>query len=170
MIRISMDIELKDIPGQLVSALRPISEMGGNIVSVVHHRDKKTPTGAVPVQITFEIDEKRLKELLNELESQGIRIVRFGEDRLRETTSVILVGHVVHTDIRDTIDAIDRTGFAEVIDLALKMPGVEKPSAAFMTISATNEESLKEALKILREICRKKNLLLIEPVRWISWS
>jgi ACT domain-containing protein len=162
-----MDLELKDVPGQLVSVLRPISEKGGNIVSVVHHRDKKTPTGAIPVQITFEIEEKKVKEVLKELEAHGIRIVRAGEDRLRETTSVILVGHVVHTDIRDTIDAIDKTGFAEVIDLSLKMPGVEKPSAAFMTISATSEEGLRKALQILREISERKNLLLIEPVRWL---
>ena len=167
MIRISMDLELKDVPGQLVSALRPISELGGNIVSVVHHRDKKTPTGSIPVQITFEIEEKNVKKVLEELEAHGIRIVRAGEDRLRETTSVIILGHVVHTDIRDTIDSIDRTGFAEVIDLALKMPGVEKPSAAFMTISATSEEELRRALAILREVCEKKGLLLIEPVRWL---
>jgi len=45
---VSMTLELKDIPGQLVLALSPISEFQGNIMSVVHQHDEKTPRGQYP--------------------------------------------------------------------------------------------------------------------------
>jgi ACT domain-containing protein len=40
--RISMDLELQDRPGQLIHVLTPVSNLGGNILSIVHHHDKKT--------------------------------------------------------------------------------------------------------------------------------
>lgn len=159
-----MDLELKDMPGQLVLALQPISEFGGNIVSVIHHRDKKTPRGLIPVQITFEIDEGKLEGLINRMKSDGVTIVQVGEDRLLERVVVILIGHIIHSDIRDTIDRIDSTGYAEVKDLAVSMPGVDQHSAARMVINATGKKEMKKAIQLLRNVAHEKNLLLIEPI------
>ncbi|MDI6888518.1 MAG: amino acid-binding protein [Methanocellales archaeon] len=162
--RVTMDLELKDMPGQLVLALQPISEFGGNIVSVIHHRDKKTPRGLIPVQITFEIDEGKLEGLINRMKSDGVTIVQVGEDRLLERVVVILIGHIIHSDIRDTIDRIDSTGYAEVKDLAVSMPGVDQHSAARMVINATGKKEMKKAIQLLRNVAHEKNLLLIEPI------
>ncbi|HID26938.1 MAG TPA: amino acid-binding protein, partial [Methanosarcinales archaeon] len=90
--RVSMDLELKDIPGQLILAIQPISEFKGNIVSVIHHREKKTPRGTVPVQIVFEIDSANLEKLNKKLKENGIIIARVGEERLIEKGSVVLIG------------------------------------------------------------------------------
>lgn len=162
---VSMSLELKDIPGQLVLALTPISELHGNIMSVVHHRDERTPTGTIPVQITFGIDQEILDELIDRLEKSGVRVARVGEERLRAAVSVILIGHIVHSDIGDTIDKIDSTGFAEVVDLSLSMPGIEKASSAYLVINAIGEKELKRSLDILRKVAKKKDLLMIEPLR-----
>ncbi len=159
-----MDLELKDMPGQLVLALQPISEFGGNIVSVLHHRDKKTPRGLIPVQITFEIDGEKLEGLINRMKSDGITIAQVGEDRLREKAIVILIGHIIHSDIRDTIDRIDSTGYAEVKDLAVSMPGVDQHSAARMVINATGEKEMQKAIQLLRDTAHEKNLLMIESI------
>ena len=161
---VSMDLELRDEPGQLVSALEPVSGMGGNILSVVHHREKMTPRGTLSVQITFEIEDDRLKGLVGELESRGIIVARIGEERLHKGVMVILIGHIVHTDIRDSIDAIDSTGYAEVTDLSIVMPGIEAPSSASISIMATSDEHLEKALDILREVADRKELIMIMPV------
>lgn len=161
---ISMDLELKDIPGQLVQALSPISEMGGNIQSVIHHREKKTVRGTIPVQIAFEIPEEKIDRLIRRLEGNGVIVARVGEERLRERISIVLIGHIVHSDIRDTIDNIDSTGFAEVVDIALSMPGIDEPSSARITINATGKKELRKALNLLREVAQKKDLLVIEPI------
>lgn len=162
--RVTMDLELKDMPGQLVLALQPISEFGGNVVSVLHHRDKKTPRGLIPVQITFEIDGEKLKELINRMKSNGITIAQIGEDRLREKATMILVGHIIHSDIKDTIDRIDSTGYAEVTDLAVSMPGVNQHSAARVVINATGKKEMQKAIQLLSDTAREKNLLLIKPI------
>ncbi len=162
---VSMTLELKDIPGQLVLALSPISELHGNIMSVVHQHEEKTPRGTIPVQITFEIDQQLLNELIERLENSGVKVARVGEERLRSSVSVVLIGHIVHSDIGDTIDRIDSTGFAEVVDLSLSMPAIEKTSSAYLVINAVGENELKTALEILRGVADKKELLIIEPIR-----
>ncbi len=162
---VSMTLELKDIPGQLVLALSPISELHGNIMSVVHQHEEKTPRGTIPVQVTFEIDQRVLDELIERLENSGVRVARIGEERLRSSVSVVLIGHIIHSDIGDTIDRIDRTGFAEVVDLSLSMPAIEKTSSAYLVINAEGDKELKQALQILREVAGTKDLLMIEPIR-----
>lgn len=162
--RITMDLELKDTPGQLVLALQPISDFEGNIVSVVHHRDKKTPRGMIPVQVAFEIDGDKVSGLINKLKSIGIIVARVGEERLRESRAGVLIGHIIHSDIRDTIDQIDATGYAEVVDLAMSMPGIDQRSSARLVINATGKREMEYAVELLRNIAREKDLLLIEPI------
>ena len=162
--RISMDLELKDTPGQLMHVLTPISDLGGNITSVVHHHDKKTFRNTVPVSVILEIDEQTLGELQDGLEQNGVTIVRVGKMRLRATMHILLIGHIIHTDLRETIDEIDGTGFAEVQDLSLSMPAIDGPSSAVITIMATGDEELKKSIGILRQIAERKDLLVIEPL------
>ena len=162
--KISMDLELKDTPGQLMHVLTPISDLGGNIASIVHHHDKKTFRNTVPVSVILEIDEQTLGELQDGLEQNGVTIVRVGKMRLRATTHILLIGHIIHTDLRDTIDEIDATGFAEVQDLSLSMPAIDGPSSAVITIMATGDKELKTSIGILRQIAERKDLLIIEPL------
>ncbi|OPY26069.1 MAG: hypothetical protein A4E28_02785 [Methanocella sp. PtaU1.Bin125] len=158
-----MDLELKDIPGQLVNALVPISDAGGNIVSVVHHHAKRTPRGTIPIQVTFDF-EGDLEALKFSLESRDIKIGRVNEAKLLEHRTVLIVGHIIHSDIRDTIDQIDQTGYAEVVDLAMSMPGINLKSSARIGISAEGKEEARKAMSLMRQIARKKDLLVIEPI------
>ncbi len=162
--KISMDIELRDIPGQLVRALKPISDLGGNILSVLHQRDKKTPSGRVPVQLVFELEEGRLDRLVEKLKSEGMQVVRIGKERMKDSMVVILIGHIVHSDLRDTIERIDRTGFAEVVELSMSMPGVDKKSSASIVLSAIGKSELKEALGILEDTAKEKGIMVISPI------
>lgn len=158
-----MDLELKDIPGQLIKALEPISDAGGNIVSVVHHHEKRTPRGTIAIQVVFDMEDG-LKDLKDKLESNDIKVVRFNEMRLQEHKTVVLVGHIVHSDVKDTIEQIDSTGYAEVVDLAMNMPAINMKSSARIGINATGKAEIKKAMQRLREIAKKKDLLIIEPI------
>jgi ACT domain-containing protein len=160
-----MDIELKDIPGQLLLALRPVSEFKGNLISVVHHHEKRTPRGTIPVQVVFETKPDNLSQIISSLEESGIGIVRIDEKRYFEHGAVLLIGHIVHTDIQDTIDTIDNTGYAEVVDLNLSMPKIKMPSSASLKIDAVSKEHLTQAIDILKDIAKKKDLLVIEPIK-----
>jgi ACT domain-containing protein len=159
-----MDLELQDIPGQLLLAMQPLKDNKANIISVVHHRERKTPRGMIPVRFVVEMDRSKIETVKNQLKESGISVVRAGEDRLLESVSVVLVGHVLDSDLGDTVNRIDSTGFAEVMDLSLAMTGINEPSSAYMKIRATGKAEIQKALAILREVGTEKKLLIIEPV------
>jgi ACT domain-containing protein len=161
---VSMDLELKDIPGQLVQALKPLSTFGANIMSVLHHHDQRTPRGAIPVQVVFQLTNGKLNDIITDMEKRGVRIVRVGKKLMYEEVTVILIGHIVHSDMGDTIDQIDSTGFAEVVSLSISMPGINEPSSASLVINAVGMSQLGKALDILRRVALEKDLLVIEPI------
>lgn len=157
-----MNIELKDRPGQLLNALEPISSLGGNIKSVYHHHDRKTPTGAIPVEIKFKIEkESGLTKIIDALNEKKIRIVSVGKNIFSMSVSLGLIGHIVHSDIKDTIERIDNLGFAQVVDLSLSMPNVSKESSAFVVIELKDFSFLHQIKEELGKIAKEKELSLI---------
>ena len=161
---ITLIVELEDRPGQLLKVLQPISEMNGNIVGIIHQRGRKTPLNRLPVEVSFTIDGRKVERLIERLKSLGIIIRSFNEVRLTATTSVLLIGHLIHTDISHTISSIDVDGEAECVEMHVSMPEIAGPSTAIVTISASGSEKLKEAIERLRKICREKDIIMIEPV------
>lgn len=160
-----MKLEMKDSPGQLVAALKPISDVGGNIIAVIHHRDPDTTTQhTLNVQIVLALPEGRLDKLIALLKEQGVHIQRIGKERLVYKRTVILIGHLMHTDLSDTVDHIDSTGFAEVCEIAMSMPAINERSTSRVTIKAINRDDMDQALAILRLVAKQKSLLLIEPL------
>lgn len=161
---ISVIVELRDQPGQLLRALEPISRLGGNILGILHQREKMTPLKRIPVEISLKIDEEKVEDLINAIKQNEITVREYNKIKLISTTSALLVGHIIRTDLSDTINKIDSTGYAEVVDIHINMPELSKPSTAMITISATGKEKLDEAMKLLNDICREKGILVIEPL------
>ncbi len=163
--RIDMELELKDVPGQLVRALEPISALGGNIISVVHMREERTKGSRVPVHITFEADNSgRLEKILDELERSDIWVSKVGESKKKQKLTVALIGHVVDTDLRDTIDQVNAIAGALVADLKLSMPHPEKESSALMDIEISDSKKIKFVMHRLEEIAAQKKLLVIKSL------
>ncbi len=162
-----MKLEMKDSPGQLVAALKPMSEVGGNIIAVIHQRDPDLDDDILNVQIVLELPAGRMERLVTLLKEQGVHIQRIGEERLLYKRTVILIGHLMHTGLSDTVDQIDSTGFAEVCELAMSMPAVRERSSSRITIKAVSRNDMEAALAILRRVSVQKSLLLIEPLEEI---
>jgi ACT domain-containing protein len=162
-----MKLEMKDSTGQLVAALKPISDVGGNIIAVIHQREPDQDSDILNVQIVLELPEGRLDNLVVLLKEQGVHIQRVNEERLLYTRTVIMIGHLMHTDLSDTVGQIDSTGFAEVSELAMSMPAVNERSSSRITIKALSKHDMESALTILRRVSKQKSLLLIEPLEEI---
>jgi ACT domain-containing protein len=159
-----MKLEMKDVPGQLVRVLGPISACGGNIIAVIHQRDPESQSGTLDVQIVLDLPTGRLPALVDQIKALGVDILRLGEERLIHRRSLIMIGHIMHTDISDTVDQIDRTGYAEVSDLSLMMPGISEPSSARITLRTANRGDMESAVGILREVAGRKEILIVEPL------
>ena len=168
LVQVSMKLEMKDSPGQLVAALKPISDVGGNIIAVIHQREPDQDSDILNVQIVLELPEGRLDKLVVLLQEQGVHIQRVNEERLLYKRTVIIIGHLMHTDLSDTVAQIDSTGFAEVSELSMSMPAVNERSSSRITIKAVSKEDMASALAILRRVSQQKSLLMIEPLEEIA--
>jgi ACT domain-containing protein len=122
----------------------------------------------IPVRFVVEMDRSKLETLKKQLVDSGISVVRAGEDRFIEAIPVVLVGHILDSDLGDTVKRIDSTGFAEVFEISMSMPAINERSTSRVTIKATNRVDMDAALAILRRVAQQKSLLLIEPLEEIA--
>lgn len=158
-------MELEDVPGQLVKVLDPISRYGANIQNVVHEREKKTPLGKVPVMVILEVEDRdRLEKIIDELKELGARIIRAGEEEATARVVVLLVGDIIQTDIRDSVNKLNSIEGARVSDLSLAVGDSGEESSARIIIEALSEDSLQSATSKLGKIAEEKDLLVIESL------
>ena len=161
--KVEMVLGLKDKPGTLLSSLKPISSHGGNILSVVHTRNKGD---RVEVIVSFKVmDNESLDLIKRELMKIKVHvaeiIVEGKQYYAKKTMSFILVGHVVDTDVRDTIDRINAVGL--VSDLDVVMPDPDEKSSVMMRVDVDGKR-LDKLIEEIERVCEEKNFLLISSL------
>jgi ACT domain-containing protein len=157
-------LELVDEPGQLLATLRPISEHGGNLLSIFHERGNLTPRGRIPVEVDVECPPDRFDAIVDALRSEGINIIQAGAERYGEELSVVLIGHLVDSDLSDTLRRIEACGSAAVADVSLSAPeGTGDVSSARLRLVARAGET-QTAVDVVRTIADEKELHLVEPL------
>lgn len=157
---IFLDLELKDSPGELLRALQPISSAGANIFSVIHMRENKTDDGRVPVNVVVEkVSDDILNSIILELEKLDVVIAKINEKVKKINLDVVVIGHIVDTDVLDTIDRINEIGV--VVDLNLTMPTPEAESSAKMRV-IIDSEKLNQLYEEFEKISKQKGLLFIK--------
>ena len=155
-----MDVELEDIPGQLIRVLEPIAKRGGNIVGIVHHRNHARGS-LVKVTVSFDLGEpEKLEEIVSEIEGRKIPVLRIGGEKRTYSMTAILIGHVFATNIKDTIDRVMATGATvRKVDARIKSP--EEVSSVKLSIEADSAETLTKAYEELKKAGREKDLFII---------
>ena len=157
-------LELVDEPGELLRALEPIADNGGNLLSIFHERGNVTPRGHIPVEVDLEATPDRFDGIVEALREAGINVIQAGSRRYGESLTLVLSGHVVNTDLSDTLSRIHETTQATVTDLSLSAPeGTEDESSARLRL-ATEENERRATLAAVREIADEKGLRVIEPL------
>lgn len=157
-------LELVDEPGELLNALRPIADNGGNLLSVFHERGSLTPRGHIPVEVDFECTPRQFEVIVDALRDAGVNITQAGTERYGEEVSVLLVGHLVETDLSDTLSRIEACASASVVDFSLTdEEGVDDVSSARMRL-ATREGSVGDTLACVRDVAADKELQVVEPL------
>ena len=157
-------LELVDEPGELLRALEPVAENGGNLLSIFHERGNVTPRGHIPVEVDLEATPERFDAIVDALREAGINVIQAGSQRYGETLTVVLSGHIVNTDLSNTLSRIQESTPATVTDLSLSAPeGTEDISSARLRL-ATEAGETDATLSALRAIADEKDLRLIEPL------
>jgi ACT domain-containing protein len=157
-------LELVDEPGELLRALEPIADSGGNLLSIFHERGNVTPRGHIPVEVDLEATPERFDDIVDALREAGINVIQAGSQQYSETLTLVLSGHLVNTDLSNTLSRIQTSTEATVTDLSLSAPeGTEDVSSARLRLAAEAGET-DATLETVRDIAREKDLRVIEPL------
>jgi ACT domain-containing protein len=157
-------LELVDEPGELLRALSPIADNGGNLLSIFHERGNVTPRGHIPVEVDLEATPERFETIVAALRAADFDIIQAGADRYTEALTVVLSGHIVRSDLSDTLSQIQDAADATVTDLSLSAPdGTDDVSSARLRL-ATDAEEVRDVLATVRDVAQTKDLRVIEPL------
>ncbi|PSQ34226.1 amino acid-binding protein [Halobacteriales archaeon SW_10_66_29] len=157
-------LELVDRPGELLRALAPIADNGGNLLSIFHERGNVTPRGQIPVEVDLEATPEQFDAIVDGLREAEITVIQAGAERYSEEVTVILVGHLVDTDLSNTLSTVQESTGASVQALSLSAPeGTEAESSARLGL-ATHSGEIDTVLADIREIAAEKGLQVIEPL------
>ncbi|MFB6135937.1 MAG: amino acid-binding protein [Halobacteriaceae archaeon] len=157
-------LELVDEPGELLRALEPIADNGGNLLSIYHQRGSLTPRGHIPVEIDLECPPERFDDILAALQENGVNVIQTDAERYGEEVSVLLVGHLIGTDLSDTLSRVEETADASVVDISLSAPeGTDGVSSARLRLAAA-AGAVGPTLGAVRDIADEKGLRVVEPL------
>ncbi len=157
-------LELADEPGQLLAALEPISENGGNLLSIFHERGNVTPRGRIPVEVDVEATPDRFEAIVAALREEGVNVVQAGAEHYAEEVVVLLVGHIVDSDLSDSLKRIEESPVTSIADFALNAPEGRGDVSSARLRMATRAGETEAALSIVHELAEEKELHVIEPL------
>ncbi|MEM1585943.1 MAG: ACT domain-containing protein [Candidatus Bathyarchaeia archaeon] len=155
--RFSLTLALPDKPGQLLRALEPIAKNGGNIISIIHERDKPVE-GYVPVSLVVDfLSHQSFKKTIEDLRDLGITIIKSEEiiERLRLT--FILIGNV---DVRWIIESKMRE--IRLINVEAMMSRLGVVSVRFEVEVPANKA--EEVIEDLKKVAGEQGALLIPSI------
>ncbi|MCQ2965019.1 MAG: amino acid-binding protein [archaeon] len=160
--RMDLVLEIMDVPGQLVSILTPIGDLGANIVTVTHRRENKNEKGMIPVQLTLEGERDNLNAVIDKFNEMDITILEKDGLVNKERFTAILYGHMIDSDVRDTVDRINSVEGLLVADLQIKLDGEDESTSL---VSVEFDSGLRDlAYSKFMEIANEKNFLVIDEV------
>ncbi len=160
---LELEVRLKDAPGKLIEMLEPLSQNGANIQGVFHMHGE-VQNNQIPVLVTFNLPEQHFDANLNKIKkaliSKGIEIVRLSAEQAF-TTSFLALGHVFQTDFVDTLKRLSKPGI-RVISIEARFKSINDPSAVLFSIQLENKKKEAELLKLIEEISKEKDLVIIK--------
>jgi ACT domain-containing protein len=156
-LKFNMTLALADKPGQLLKALEPIARNGGNIVSIIHERDKPVE-GYVPVSLIVDFpSQENFRNTINDLRRIGVAIIRFEEVIEKVRLTFILIGRV---DLRSVIASRIRN--ARIIGLEALTPRLDEVSVKVDIEAPANIAD--DIIDDFKRFSKELNAILISPV------
>ncbi|MCQ2079080.1 MAG: homoserine dehydrogenase [archaeon] len=150
------------MPGQLVGSLEPISMVDGNIIGVVHDREKIV-NQRIMVSVTFEVkNSRKLEELKAIWKSKDIIISKMGSVYETVTREFMMVGRFNATYIENLIDEASRIVKLESTDIGYSSKNLNSDKrTAMITAEVRCREDLDKLDRFFSDACEKDDMLYI---------
>ena len=154
--RVRLTLGLTDRPGSLLKALEQIAKYGGNIISIVHNRDRITG-GYVPVSMNIDFpDEASLERSKAGIESVGIPVLE-SETLERRVETFLILGS---SGVEDVIKHVEGSGARLV---ALSLSGL-MPNLCLKLVVELPVSIREEFVEKLRSIVESSGSVLVREM------
>jgi len=161
---VNADIFVKDIPGQLVGSLEPLSLVDGNIVGVVHNRDSVV-NGRIAVNITFEIgSSENLERLKSIWKSKDVVISRISSVIETFPMEYMLIGEIGPSQIERLMTDAGKTVSLESMDISFSSKTSEKRRTAMISAKVRSEDDVKKLNAFMMSACRKAKVVCVRSL------
>jgi ACT domain-containing protein len=144
--------------------LEPISLVDGNILGVVHNRDKIIDH-RICVNVTFEVSERQLEHLKMLWKARDIVISSLGSVHETFSMNYILIGDVNAQYIEGLLKMVNEATTLDEINVSYSSKSMKTAShTSLISVKARYEDNLDKIDAILRKECRNANVTYIRGV------
>jgi len=156
-VRFDLTLALADRPGQLLKAFRPIATHGGNIISIIHEREKYTGN-YVPVSLVVDFpSSESFSRARRDLEDLGVTVIRSEEVIEKANITAILIGKL---DLGKVLDS--RVKGLRIVSFEVSAP-TSKEACVKLNIEAP-VESIDETVRELKRIAKEERAILVTSI------
>jgi len=159
--KMELEVELRDVPGQLSFVLDRVSEHGGNIDSVIHRRADARGEW-VPVKVVLEIAPARAHRLVEALKEK-VRVLQAAGEAAGHPLVLMLVGHVFDNRFDEFLDLLARGG-CQVHRVQAEMTNKERPSAVFIDLTGGRQEDTREVVRQVEAMAAERGLTVLRSL------
>jgi ACT domain-containing protein len=159
--RLEVEVELPDVPGELSRVLDVVRDHGGNVLRVVHRRDEARGD-RVPVEVALEVAPEAADRLVDALADETQLLSSRGQ-ALAHPFCFLLVGHVFEAGVRAVTDALFERG-CRVHGVEAAIRSQDRPSAVLVDVSADDPATLEAALKDVEDLARDHDLTVLREL------
>jgi ACT domain-containing protein len=156
-LKFDLTLGLPDKPGWLLKALRPLASNGGNIISIIHEREKPKG-GYVPVSLVVDFPSKQnLRTATNALRILGISIIKTEAIIAKKRITLIFIGKM---DLKKLVET--RIENVRIISFEVSAPTSNEASVKLDLEIPT--DYVEKVQKDLKKLSKEENALLISSV------
>lgn len=159
---VNAELYVRDMPGQLVGSLDPISLVDGNILGVVHNRDKIV-NHRICINITFEVEDRdqlcRLKDIW---QSKDIVISSLNSVHQTYTMDYLLIGRFDSTFIEHLIGEASKTIQMDASDVRYTSKNDRNSTrTAMISVKAHSTEDIDRLDSFLSSRCGEAGITYV---------
>lgn len=158
---VNAELYVKDLPGQLVGSLEPISMVNGNIVGVVHNRERIV-NQRICINVTFEVKKNEDVEALKKIwKSKDILIAKIGSVFKTYTMEYLLLGSFTASYVENLIDEVSNMITFESVDVNYSSSNGTTTRTAMITAELLSESDMDKLDRFLSAACREGGVVYI---------
>ena len=162
---VNAELFVKDLPGQLVGSIEPISLIDGNIMGVMHDRERIV-NHRICVNITFEVEGQSQLEALKKIwKSKDIIISKLGSVYQTYTMDYLLIGDIDARYIEELINKANSLVTMDAVDVRYSSKAnTSSKRTGLISVKTRSEEDLEKLDRFLDDECRKTNTIYVRGV------